>query len=128
MQTSRKGRSRKLARKNCILFCCCELWVYFVLPVILNCFWETVPLKTGEHKSENKEGLLYRRETNNSETAPSAGLGLARSLAIGSGCSAERLLASSEIWEGQNPAKSEASSCGCASRLIFSSPSLGLAG
>lgn len=48
-----------------------------------------VPSHPRESTSQSNAGLLYQRETNNPETVPSAGLGLVRSFAIGSDCSAE---------------------------------------
>lgn len=75
----------------------------------LNCFWGVVPSNTSKNKRKSKEGLLYPRETNNSETVPSAGLGLVRSFAIGSDCSAgPHCSLAQSSGEGQSPEGSRA--------------------
>lgn len=50
----------------------------------LNCFWRLSG--HAQSKSQSKAESLYQRETNNSETVPSAGPGFRTVFAIGSGC------------------------------------------
>lgn len=97
-----KGRSRTTSTRKFIFFCCCEIgYVFFYQSKRLwRAEWSKIGVKARTRKSS------FTKE-NNSETVPSAGLGFVRFFAIGSGCSAERQLAASEIWEGPGPHQAE---------------------